>query len=272
MTEVVQQKEDSIKKGKILLLSLFIAFSFFFNKNLGPFYPILDDSFVVASIYGLISLFGFLWILSFNINVRIFTLILPHIVFLVFSQVLFLDMFFEQTFGRVYETVLMVVLLAIFFLLLHVTFLTSNVFAVSSFKKIPLEAVAKTVIYIISCISVFFATYGFLNLDISLVFSVSLLSIFLFFTAVFLLSHFYLEISTVFSNALLIFWNVWIILMGAVFFSSRVEFVALLVTSVFYFSIGFFTSKREQISNLKILEYVFILLLVVFFAYYFSLF
>ncbi len=272
IAEPSQKKEDSVKKGKILLLTLFISFSFFFNKNLGPFYPILDNSFVLATIYGAISAFGFIWILSFKVNMRILTLILPQVVFIIFSQILFLDLFFEQTFGRVYETILMFTLLVVFFLLTHTVLLTSNVFAVSSFRKIPLEAVAKTTIYIISSLSIFFATYGFLSLPIPTIFAIIPLLIFYFFSIVFLLSHFYLEISTVFSNALLAFWSLFLILVGAILFSSRVEFVALLLTMVFYFSVGLFISKREQISSLKILEYLFILILIVFFTFYFSLF
>jgi hypothetical protein len=272
MAEVIQQKEDSVKKGKILLLALFITFSFFFNKNLGPFYPILENSLVLATIYSVITFFGFFWILSFKVNLRILSLILPQVVFLVFSQILFLDMFFDQTSGRLYETALMIVLLVVFFVLTHVVFLTSNIFAVSSFKKIPLEAVAKTTIYIISSLSIFFATYGFLNLEISTIFSIVLLLVFIFFSTVFVLSHFYLEMSTVFSNTVLVFWSVFLVLVGAVFFSSKVEFIALLLTMVFYFSVGLFISKREQISKLKIVEYIFLLILIVFFAFYFSLF
>ena len=272
IVEPSQKKEDSIKKGKILLLALFITLSFFFNKNLGPFYPILDNSLVLAIIYGGISAFGFIWILSFKVNMRILTFILPQVVFIISSQILFLDMFFEQTFGRVYETILMFALLVIFFLLTHTVLLTSNVFAVSSFKKIPLEAVAKTTIYIASSLSIFFATYGFLNLPVLTVFAAIPLLIFYFFSIVFLLSHFYLEVSTVFSNALLAFWSLFLVLMGAIVFSTRVEFIALLLTMVFYFSVGLFISKREQISSLKILEYIFILILIAFFAFYFSLF
>jgi len=266
----MQQKEDSVKKGKILLLALFITFSFFFNKNLGPFYTILENSFVLAAVYAVITAVGFLWILSFRVNLRILTLILPQVVFIIFSQILFLDLFFEQTFGRVYETLLMFVLLIIFFLLTYIVLLTSNVFAVSSFRKIPLEAVAKTTIYILSSLSVFFATYGFLALPLPTIYSVIFLLLFYFFAIVFLLSHFYLEVSTVFSNAFLAFWSVFLVLVGAILFSSRVEFIALLLTMVFYFSVGLFISKREQISNLKIIEYLFILILILFFTYYFS--
>ncbi len=272
MVDVVQRKEDSVKKGKILLLTLFITFSFFFNKNLGPFYPILDNSLIIAAIYSFIAFWGFLWILSFRVNSRIITLILPQVVFVIFSQVLFLDLLFDQTFGRVYETILMVIFLFVFFALTHVVFLTSNVFAVSSFKKIPLEAVARTTIYVISSLSVFFATYGFLNLGVPVVFSVLMLVIYLFFMVFFLLSHFYLEISTVFSNALLVFWSIFLVLVGAVVSSSRPEFVALIVTAVFYFSTGLFISKREQITNLKIFEYIFLIILILFAAFYFSLF
>lgn len=272
IADTLLQQEDSVKKGKILFMALFITFSFLFNKILGPFYPFLENSLILAILYAIIAFWGFLWILSFKVNSRIILLILPQVVFIIFSQILFLDMLFEQTFGRVYETFLIIGLLVITFAITHIVFLTSNVFAVSSFKKIPLEAVAKTTIYLISALSVFFVTYGLLSLGISSVFAIILLLIFCFFSTVFLLSHFYMEMSTVFSNSGLVFINIALIIIGAVLYSSRVEFVALLATVAFYFSVGFFISKREQITNLKIFEYIFIFILIVFFAFYFSFF
>jgi len=272
ITDALLQQEDSVKKGKILFVALFITFSFLFNKTLGPFYPFLSNSLVVATIYAIIAFWGFLWILSFRVNARIMLLILPQVVLIIFSQILFLDMLFEQTFGRVYETFLIISLLIITFVITHIVFLTSNVFAVSSFKKIPLEAVAKTTIYLISALCIFFVTYGLLSLGIPSVFAIILLLIFCFFSIVFLLSHFYMEMSTVFSNSGLVFLNLALIIIGATLYSSRVEFVALLATVAFYFSVGFFISKREQISGFKIFEYVFILILIIFFAFYFSFF
>lgn len=270
LTDQLQQ-QDSLKKGKILLITLFITFSFFFNKNFGPFYPALENSFFISLVYAFISIFGFLWILSFKVNFRIITVILPQLILIISSQILFLDMFFDQTFGRLYETLLMAVLFLVFFLVTHASFLTTNVFAVSSFKKIPLEAVAKTTIYIISSLSVFFATYGFLSSGMSTFSSYLLLLVFLFFAIFFLLSHFYLELSTVFLNSLLIFWSVFLVLSGLVLFGSKIEFVALLTTVVFYYGVGFFVNKREQITVFKIFEYIFVFFLVIFFAFYFSL-
>lgn len=182
ITDALLQQEDSVKKGKILFVALFITFSFLFNKTLGPFYPFLSNSLVVATIYAIIAFWGFLWILSFRVNARIMLLVLPQVVLIIFSQILFLDMLFEQTFGRVYETFLIISLLIITFVITHIVFLTSNVFAVSSFKKIPLEAVAKTTIYLISALSIFFVTYGLLFLGIPSVFAIILLLIFCFLT------------------------------------------------------------------------------------------
>ncbi len=272
LNESIKQQDDPAKKGKVLFVVLFIIFSFFFNKTIGPFYPFLENSFILAAIYATIALWGFLWILSFKVNAKIVFLILPQVVFLVFTQILFLDMFFEQAFGRLYETFLMVSLLIVFFIIIHITFLTCNVFAVSSFKKIPLESVGKTMIYIVTVLSIFFAIYGFLNLGASLFLSVPLLLFFVFFVTVFLLSHFFIELSTIFSNAFMIFWCVTLVVLGSLFLSSKVEFVALIGTMVFYYSVGLFINKREQISSFKIVEYLFVLFLLVLFAIYFSFF
>lgn len=270
--EQIQKQEDSVKKGKILFLSLFIVLTFFFNTTIGPFYPIFGNSLFVASFYALISFFGFLWALSFKVNARILLLIAPQVALLIFSNTLFLNVFFNQTLGRLYETLLMVILLIIFFILTHIVFITNNVFAVSSFKRIPLEAVAKTTIYIVSSLSVFFVTYGFLALNMSVMISLVFLVVAIFFAIFLLLSHFYLEITTVFSNTLLVFWSLVLILAGVIFFSSRVEFIALVVAAVYYFSVGLFIGKKGQLADFRLIEYAIILFLIAFFAYYFSFF
>ena len=166
MLDPFLQQEDLVKKGKILFMVLLISFSFLFHKLLGPAHDILLNPFILASIYGIVSFFGFLWSLSFQINLRILFVIAPQLGLIIFSQILFLEMLFAQTFGRLYETILIVVLMLFLLSLTYIVFLTSNIFAVSSFRRIPLEAVAKTTIYLVCSISVFFATYGFFAMEI----------------------------------------------------------------------------------------------------------
>ncbi len=270
MLDPFLQQDDLIKKGKVLFLVLLVSFSFLFHKLLGPVHEVFSNPLVLAFTYGLLSTFGFLWSLSFQMNVKILFVIAPQLGLVIFSQIFFLEMLFAQTFGRLYETLLMIALMISLFSLTYIIFLTSNVFAVSSFKKIPLEAVAKTTIYLMSSISVFFATYAFFSMEIFVPMAFAFLVFFLILHIFFLLAHFYLEISEIFYSSSLIFWNVFLVIVGAVLYSSRVEFVALLVTTVFYFATGLFINKREQIFGLKILEYIFILLLIAIFATYFS--
>jgi hypothetical protein len=262
MLDPLLQQEDSVKKGKILFMVLFITFSYLFHKLLGPLHEVFLSSLILASIYAFISFWGFLWSLSFQVNAKIMLVIAPQLALIVFSQVLFFEMLFLQTFGRLYETILMILLLLFLFSLTYFNFLTSNVFAVSSFKRIPLEAVAKTTIYLLSAISVFFATYGFLALEMYIPLAMIFLFAFFALNIFFLLSHFYLEMSSILLNGSLIFWNMLLMVIGGVIYASRVEFVALLATTVFYFTTGFFINKREQITGFKILEYVFILVLI----------
>ncbi len=266
MLDPLLQQEDSVKKGKIIFVALLITFSFFIHKLLGPLHPIFSNSLFLATMYAVFAFWGFIWILSFKVNERIILLVAPQVALIIFSEILFLDMFFDKAFGRLYETLLMLSLLFILLFVTYIVFLTSNVFAVSSFKKIPLEAVAKTTIYLLSSVSVFFATYGFLTLEIFIPWSILILGFFYFFSIVFLLAHFYIEFSTILWNGFLSFWNILLVLIGSVLYSSRVEFVALVMAAVFYFSIGLFISKREQVTFLKILEYIFILVLIVIFA------
>jgi hypothetical protein len=270
MNEVLIKKEQSSKKGKVVLISLFIVFSFLANKLFGPYYPILENPLILAGLYALVAVFGFMWVLRFQLNFRIVYLVLPHLGLIVFNQMLFMQMFFERTFGRVYEALLMFIVLFFVFVITYVAFLTSNIFAVASFKKIPLEAVAKTSIYFISVLFVFFATYGFLSLEMQIFPLLIILMLIYFLSATFLLMYFYIETTTILANSAMVFWNVLLIFVASALFSVRIEFVALLVATVFYYSVGFFIERKPEVASSRLLEYFLTLFLVILLTFYFS--
>lgn len=270
MNEALIRKEQSSKKGKIVLVSLFIVFSFLANKLFGPYHEILTNPLILSFLYALVAIFGFMWVLRFELNFRIVYLVSPHLGLIIFSQMLFIQMFFERSFGRIYEALLMSLILIFVFIITYITFLTSNVFAVVSFKKIPLEAVAKTSIYFISVLLVFFATYGLLSLQIHIVpLVIILISVYLL-AAIFLLMYFYIETATILANSAMVFWNVLLIFVSSALFSVRIEFVALLVAVVFYYSVGFFIEKKPEIASSRLLEYFLTLFFVILLTFYFS--
>ncbi len=269
MSDLNSQKEGTTKKGRIISLSLFMVFVFFANRLFGPFYEFLLNPIYLSLTFAIISMLGFVWVLLFNLNFRIAFFIIPNLGLIVFSQFFFIEMFFRNYYGRVYETLLMFFILLFILVLIYVTFLTFNIFSVSSFRKIPLESVAKTSIYFISVLSVFFLTYGFLSLEFSLLYLVILLLIIYFVLLLFLLSHFYIEFSTILTNTLFVFWNIFLVFIGSILFSSRIEFVALIVAFVFYYSSGLFTEKRQEISAFKLLGYFFLLLFALFLSFIF---
>lgn len=269
MADIIIKKEDTAKKGKILFISTLITILFIAYKVWNPSeLNIFNNPLIVSGAFALVSYIAFLWILGFKVNGRIVFLIAPHIAVITFSEILFIQMFFYRAFGRVYEALLMFAILLFIFAITEVSFLTGNVFAVSSFRKIPLEAVAKTSIYFLSLFSVFFMTYGILSLDLNLFFSVLILCVMYFFVIILLLSHFYLEMSSVINNSISILWNLILILIAGVLFSNRIEVVALLATAVFYACCGIYIDIKKRQDYSKIWEYLFILLSSLIIAFY----
>lgn len=269
MADIIIKKEDTAKKGKILFISTFITLLFVAYKVWNPSdLSIFNNPLVVSGIFALISFISFIWILGFKVNSRIIFLIAPHISAIMFSEILFIQMFFYRAFGRVYEALLMFLILLFIFGVTEISFLTGNVFAVSSFKKIPLEAVAKTSIYFLSLFSVFFVTYGILSLNLNLFFSILVLCVIYFFIIILLLSHFYLETSSVLSNSFSILWNLILILIAGVLFSNRIEVVALLATAVFYACCGIYIDIKKRQDYSKVWEYLFILFSSLIIAFY----
>lgn len=178
---------DREKRGKLLLLAAFTALSLFISKI------IQTDTLVVASrvylnalIYFVIVFVGLLW--SFNLQIKkksLITLIQPAL--FVFSQELFVEFFFFQKFSRIYEAFILLGLVVVFFFINYFSFLSTNIFNVSLFKKIPLLQVARTVSNIISVFMMYFITFSFLLSDFNVY--ILLGSLFLFYLLISLLNY-----------------------------------------------------------------------------------
>ncbi len=269
MSDIVFQKDESIKKGKMMFLSLFIVLFFVGNRVFGPFHEFFLNPIFLSFFYGIISILGFAWVLVFKLNLRIIFIILPHLALIIFSQMFFIQMFFQSSFARMYETLLMFIMLILIFIFTYVTFLTFNVFAVSTFKKIPLEAVAKTSLYFLSVLSIFFFTYGFLSLDVYLI-NLILIIFFIYFILILLLfTYFFIDFGSIIRNSTAVFWNILLIFSGSILFASRIEFVAFLVALVFYFCVDLFIERRENMSSSRLYQYFFILFLAILISFYF---
>lgn len=269
MRDVIKQRMDNAKKGRIILVSLLVIFSLLGHQLFGLFGEIAESPIILSVLYAFLSILVFFWVLRFKLNFRIITVISLHLALIIFTQVLFLQTFFAGDFARVSEAFLVIVVLIIAFLIIYFAFLTANIFAVSSFRRIPLEAVAKTSIYLLTVLSVFFLTYSILSLQDNILFAVFILLIFYILFVFLLMTYFFLEIRVILTNVFLIIWNVLLILAGTILFGMEVEFIALITTVVFYYAVDFFIERCQEIIKSRLFEYFFFIFLVILFIFYY---
>jgi len=154
---------DSEKRGKLLFLAGVISLAIFLSKVLQgqadlPTWRIYLD----GSIYFIVAFVGLLWAFNFQIKVKSLLYILQSSLF-VFSEVVFVELFFFQKFSRLYEALILFGLLLLIFVGIYVSFLMANVFNVDLFKKLPLVQVGRTSSYLISLLMIYFLTFSFLS-------------------------------------------------------------------------------------------------------------
>jgi hypothetical protein len=152
--------EDNVKRLKIILLSFGIAFSLFFTKIFARS-DTLVDTYLVGGIYALVAMVGLVWAFSFRVRASSFKYILQGGIF-VFSEVVFVLLFFFKQFDRIYEGVLLLILLIFLWSITYACFLMINIFNVSLFKSLPLISVAQTASYILTLLMIYFLTFGIL--------------------------------------------------------------------------------------------------------------
>jgi hypothetical protein len=162
MSNIITQTtgEDNVKRLKIVLLSFGIAFSLFFTKIFARG-DALIDIYIVGGIYALVAIVGLVWAFNFQIKIRSVKYLLQGGLF-VFSEVVFVLLFFFKQFDRIYEGILLVLLLIFLGVLTYACFLMINVFNVSLYKDLPLLNVAQTASYILTLLMLYFLTFGIL--------------------------------------------------------------------------------------------------------------
>lgn len=153
--------EDSVKRGKLLTLSLLIALSIFVQTLIQFNAESNVQLFVISGIYFVLTFIGLVWAFNFMVKVRSIPFLIQSSLF-VLSEYLFIQLFFFDNFNRIYEGLLLLGLIAIVFVGTYVSFLMTNVFNVNLYKKIPLVQVGRTTSYIISTFTLFFLTFGLL--------------------------------------------------------------------------------------------------------------
>lgn len=157
--------EDSVKRGKLISLALLIALSVFVQTLIKDNDPTVLRILLTAGVYLLICFVGLIWAFNFQVKLKSLPFLL-HSALFVMSEYLFIQLFFVEKFSRIYEGILLFILVVLLFVSTYISFLMANVFNVNLYKSIPLANVGRTTSYIISTLSIFFLTFGLLSLQL----------------------------------------------------------------------------------------------------------
>jgi hypothetical protein len=168
MSNIITQNtgEDNVKRLKIILLSFGISFSLFFTKIFARSEG-LWNIYLVGGIYALVAIIGLVWAFNFQIKLKSIKYLFHGGLF-VFSEVVFVLLFFFKQFDRIYEGILLVVLLIFLGVITYTCFLMINIFNVSLYKDLPLVNVAQTAFYILTLLMSYFLTFVVLASDFPL--------------------------------------------------------------------------------------------------------
>lgn len=173
----VDTNTDREKRAKLLLLAAFIALAIFVNKILqSQSQVLLWRVYLNAGIYFCIAFVGLLWAFNFQIKKRSLLFLLQSSLF-IFAEAVFIELFFFQKFNRIYEFVILLLLMLLVFFGNYVSFLMANVLNVDLFKKIPLVHVGRTSSYLISLFMMYFFTFDMLVTGLPIYFLVPIIVI-----------------------------------------------------------------------------------------------
>lgn len=261
---------DSGKRGRLLFLSFLITTGIFTVKVMQTDRFELWQVYLIALLAGIFTIIGLIFAFNFVLNKKTAFVIIPQSALFVFSEILFLELFFFEKFDRVYEALIMFVLLGFLFVGTYASFLAANVLSISSFKQIPLEHAAKTTSYILSLLMVFFLTFSLITSEFPIYITLFLLAgiyliVLLTYTSVlnFPQNYFY---NVVYNTG----WGMLILTAAVMFIGARPELVSLVPTSVMYAIVGLYINKFEnKLSWISSLEYVssIVFVLIVLFIY-----
>lgn len=161
----VSKTEDSVKRGKLISIALLIALSVFVQTLIKSNDLTVFRILVTALIYLGFSFVGLVWAFNFQVKIKSLPFLIQSSLF-VMSEYLFIQLFFVEKFSRIYEGIILLVLVGLVFVSTYISYLMANVFNVNLYKSIPLANVGRTTSYIISTLSVFFITFSLLSLQI----------------------------------------------------------------------------------------------------------
>jgi len=165
----ISKTEDSVKRGKIIALSILIGLTMFIQTLIKSQDITVARVLITACVYFLVSFFGLIWAFDFLVKIKS----LPYLIYsalFVMSEYLFIQLFFVEKFSRIYQGIFLFVLIILVSAGSYISFLMANVFNVNLYKNIPLAEVGKTTSYVISTLSIYFLTFALLSLQLPVYF------------------------------------------------------------------------------------------------------
>jgi len=262
--KVINKKEDSVKRGKLITLAFLIALSVFVQTLIKIEDQTLIRILITSSVYLMGTFLGLIWAFNFQVRVKSLPFLL-HSALFVMSEYLFIQLFFAEKFNRIYEGILLLVLVGLIFVGTYVSFLMSNVFNVNLYKSIPLVHVGRTTSYIISTLTIFFTIFGLLSLQLQVYFLlplVLLISVFLTYIHLRNLGYegYLLSRKTVLVSVLIFFMFLGSFLAGIIH-----ELSAVVPTVGYFVGIGIANIKgNKTIFSLEMIIYIIALIAVIF--------
>ena len=234
--QITNENTDSEKRGRIVFLSLLIALSMFVVK-IAQNWDQSWISYVVATIYMVVTLVGLIWAFSFQIRFKSLPCLIQSSLF-VGSEFLFVEMFFFEKLDRIYEAFLLLGILGVIWVATYVSFLMSNIFNVGLYKDIPLEQVARTASYILSLFMVYFFTFSFLANGMAVYILIPVIFIAYFSITAMHIRNLEFEKKDFWRRTLLTTFIMFVLFLGSFLIGSKHEFVSIVPAAGFFASIG----------------------------------
>jgi len=234
----VTENVDSEKRGRIVFFSLLIAISMFIIKisqDWGADQAWL--SYVVASAYLLVTFAGLVWAFGFQVKLKSVPCLAQSSLF-VASEFLFVEMFFFEKLDRIYEAVLLLLILIVIWIVTYVSFLMANIFNVGLYKDIPLEQVARTASYILSLFMVYFFTFSFLAHGMEIFVLIPVILIAYFCISAMHIRNLELERKDFWRRTILTSVIMLILFLGSFLIGCRHEYISIVPTVGFFAAIG----------------------------------
>lgn len=239
---------DNSKRNRIILVSAIAVLGVLLIKLFSKEVTVNPlDAFLRGLIYSVVIYFLLVWALKFQVTLYSLLFIIPQSVFFVLTQYYFLEFFFFRRIGRLYEVLILIIILGLMFVGTYVSFLMANVFNVATIKEIPLIQAARTASYVISIVSSYFITFALMDSGINIFISLPLLLLSYFLIVLFHLRHSDVEHDRIGVLSFFITASMFIGIFSTIFLTSQHIVASLIPSAILYIEVGILMNKSKNL-------------------------